>query len=68
MTLLSPRRFGQQFEDCRNQVPGWWPRLPRRALTSRQAGPQGEHRRQKVTVKTAARRPSRDLDGKIMRR
>lgn len=24
------RRFGQQFEDYRNQVPGWWPRLPRR--------------------------------------
>lgn len=23
------RRFGQQFEDYRNQVPGWWPRLPR---------------------------------------
>lgn len=22
------RRFGQQFEDYRNQVPGWWPRLP----------------------------------------
>ena len=25
------RRFGQQFEDYRNQVPGWWPRLSRRA-------------------------------------
>jgi protein-S-isoprenylcysteine O-methyltransferase Ste14 len=25
------RRFGQQFEDYRNQVPGWWPRLPRRS-------------------------------------
>ncbi len=24
------RRFGQQFEDYRNQVPGWWPRLARR--------------------------------------
>jgi protein-S-isoprenylcysteine O-methyltransferase Ste14 len=24
------RRFGQQFEDYRNQVPGWWPRLRRR--------------------------------------
>jgi hypothetical protein len=24
------RRFGQHFEDYRNQVPGWWPRLPRR--------------------------------------
>jgi len=24
------RRFGQQFEDYRNQVPSWWPRLPRR--------------------------------------
>ena len=24
------RRFGQQFEDYRSQVPGWWPRLPRR--------------------------------------
>ena len=24
------RRFGQQFEDYRNKVPGWWPRLPRR--------------------------------------
>lgn len=23
-------RFGQHFEDYRNQVPGWWPRLPRR--------------------------------------
>jgi protein-S-isoprenylcysteine O-methyltransferase Ste14 len=23
------RRLGQQFEDYRNQVPGWWPRLPR---------------------------------------
>lgn len=25
------RRFGQQFEDYRNQVPSWWPRLPRRS-------------------------------------
>ena len=25
------RRFGQQYADYRNQVPGWWPRLPRRA-------------------------------------
>ena len=25
------RRFGQQFEDYQNQVPGWWPRLPRRS-------------------------------------
>lgn len=25
------RRFGQQFEDYRNQVPGWRPRLPRRS-------------------------------------
>lgn len=25
------RRFGQQFEDYRNKVPGWWPRPPRRA-------------------------------------
>ncbi len=24
------RRFGQQFEDYRTQVPGWWPRPPRR--------------------------------------
>src|SRR3984957_1344498 len=24
------RHFGQQFEDYRNQVPGWWPHLPRR--------------------------------------
>jgi protein-S-isoprenylcysteine O-methyltransferase Ste14 len=24
------RRFGQQFEDYRSQVPGWWPRLPPR--------------------------------------
>jgi protein-S-isoprenylcysteine O-methyltransferase Ste14 len=24
------RRFGQQFEDYRNRVPGWCPRLPRR--------------------------------------
>ena len=24
------RRFGQPFEDYRNQVPGWWPRWPRR--------------------------------------
>lgn len=24
------RRFGQQFEDYRSQVPAWWPRLPRR--------------------------------------
>jgi len=24
------RRFGQQFEDYRNQAPGWWPGLPRR--------------------------------------
>ena len=24
------RRFGQHFEDYRNQVPGWWPRVPRR--------------------------------------
>ena len=23
------RRFGQQFEDYRNQVPGWWPRRKR---------------------------------------
>ena len=30
------RRFGQQFEDYRNQVPGWLPRPPRRTpLTSR---------------------------------
>jgi protein-S-isoprenylcysteine O-methyltransferase Ste14 len=27
--LALARRFGQQFEDYRNQVPGWWPRLPR---------------------------------------
>jgi len=25
------RRFGRQFEDYRNQVPGWWPRLRRRS-------------------------------------
>jgi protein-S-isoprenylcysteine O-methyltransferase Ste14 len=25
-------RFGQQFEDYQDQVPGWWPRLPRRTL------------------------------------
>jgi protein-S-isoprenylcysteine O-methyltransferase Ste14 len=24
------RRYGQQFEDYCNQVPGWWPRLSRR--------------------------------------
>jgi protein-S-isoprenylcysteine O-methyltransferase Ste14 len=24
------RRFGEQFEAYRKQVPGWWPRLPRR--------------------------------------
>lgn len=24
------RRFGEQYETYRNQVPGWWPRLPRR--------------------------------------
>ncbi len=24
------RRFGRQFEDYRDQVPGWWPRLSRR--------------------------------------
>ena len=24
------RRFGQRFEEYRNEVPGWWPRLPRR--------------------------------------
>lgn len=24
------RRFGQDFEDYRHQVPGWWPRWPRR--------------------------------------
>jgi protein-S-isoprenylcysteine O-methyltransferase Ste14 len=23
------RRFGQQFEDYRREVPGWWPHLPR---------------------------------------
>jgi protein-S-isoprenylcysteine O-methyltransferase Ste14 len=28
------RRFGQPFEDYRKQVPGWWPRWPRRALSS----------------------------------
>jgi len=25
------RRFGDQYETYRKQVPGWWPRLPRRA-------------------------------------
>jgi protein-S-isoprenylcysteine O-methyltransferase Ste14 len=25
------RRFGQQFEDYRNQVPSWWPRRPHRS-------------------------------------
>ena len=25
------RRFGGQFEDYRKQVPGWWPRWPRRS-------------------------------------
>ena len=29
--LALARRFGRQFEDYRNQVPGWWPRLPRRS-------------------------------------
>lgn len=24
------RRFGAQYEAYRKQVPGWWPRLPRR--------------------------------------
>ena len=24
------RRFGEQYEAYRRQVPGWWPRLPRR--------------------------------------
>jgi protein-S-isoprenylcysteine O-methyltransferase Ste14 len=24
------RRFGEQYETYRTQVPGWWPRLPRR--------------------------------------
>jgi protein-S-isoprenylcysteine O-methyltransferase Ste14 len=24
------RRFGEQYEAYRKQVPGWWPRLPRR--------------------------------------
>lgn len=27
------RRFGEQFEAYRTQVPGWWPRWPRRQLT-----------------------------------
>lgn len=31
------RRFGQQFEDYRSQVPGWWPHMlrPTRSSTSR---------------------------------
>jgi protein-S-isoprenylcysteine O-methyltransferase Ste14 len=33
------RRFGQHFEDYRNQVPGWWPRLPPR--TPRRPAEQG---------------------------
>jgi protein-S-isoprenylcysteine O-methyltransferase Ste14 len=28
------RRFGAQYEAYRKQVPGWWPRLPRRTLSS----------------------------------
>lgn len=28
------RRFGEQYEAYRKQVPGWWPRLPRRRLSS----------------------------------
>ena len=24
------RRFGDQYQTYRKQVPGWWPRLPRR--------------------------------------
>lgn len=32
------RRFGEQFEDYRKQVPGWWPRWPRRTLRSDTSG------------------------------
>lgn len=28
------RRFGEHYEAYRKQVPGWWPRLPRRTLSS----------------------------------
>ena len=32
------RRFGEQFEDYRKQVPGWWPRWPRRTLRNDTSG------------------------------
>jgi protein-S-isoprenylcysteine O-methyltransferase Ste14 len=32
------RRFGEQFEDYRTHVPGWWPRWPRRTLGSNTTG------------------------------
>jgi protein-S-isoprenylcysteine O-methyltransferase Ste14 len=39
------RRFGQPFEDYRNQVPGWWPRLPRRTPDVAPNMTTQEHRR-----------------------
>ncbi len=39
------RRFGQPFEDYRNQVPGWWPRLPRRTPDVAPNMTTKEHRR-----------------------
>jgi protein-S-isoprenylcysteine O-methyltransferase Ste14 len=39
------RRFGQPFEDYRNQVPGWWPRWPRRTPDVAPNMTTREHRR-----------------------
>jgi hypothetical protein len=49
-------RFGQQFEDYQNQVPGWWPRLPRR--TPRRRAEQ-DHRGSTVTRKGPRKRLGR---------
>jgi protein-S-isoprenylcysteine O-methyltransferase Ste14 len=37
------RRFGEQFEDYRKQVPGWWPRWPRRSSGSVTSGNADTH-------------------------
>jgi protein-S-isoprenylcysteine O-methyltransferase Ste14 len=39
------RRFGQHFEDYRNQVPGWWPRLPRSQRSGTQRARQSKRAR-----------------------
>ena len=37
------RRFGEQFEDYRKQVPGWWPRWPRRTRSIDTSGNADAH-------------------------